>query len=72
MYSEPITTVDYEESTQQITTELETHVVIRDPGMTTVGYGMLMQLRKNNPTAAGTRRRVLKEWRSLFCSRTSK
>ena len=49
MYTEPITTVDYEESTQQITTELDTHVVMRDPGMTTTGYGMIMQLRKNRP-----------------------
>jgi hypothetical protein len=54
MYSEPITTVDYDESTQQITTELDTHVVIRDPGMVTIGDGMVMQLRKNDPSAAGT------------------
>ena len=54
MYTEPITTVDYEESTQQITTEPDTHVVIRDPGMTTIGNGMVMQLRKNDPAAAGT------------------
>ena len=33
MNTEPITTVDYEESTQQITTELDTHVVMQDPEM---------------------------------------
>jgi hypothetical protein len=53
MYTEPITTVDYEESTQQINTELDTHVVMRDPGMTAIGDGMLMQLRKTDPTEAG-------------------
>ena len=29
----PLTTVDYEESTQQITTQLDTYVVMQDPDM---------------------------------------
>jgi hypothetical protein len=49
----PLTTVDYEETTQKITTEADTYVVMRDPDMTTTGYGMVMQLRKNDPLEAG-------------------
>jgi hypothetical protein len=42
----PLTTVEYEDSTQQITTPLDTYVVVQDPEMNTTGYGMVMQLRK--------------------------
>ncbi len=50
----PLTTVDYEESTQQITTEADTHVVMQDPDMTTTGDGMVMQLRKADTSESGT------------------
>jgi hypothetical protein len=49
----PLTTVDYEEATQKVMTEAETYVVMRDPDMTTTGYGMVMQLRKNDALEAG-------------------
>ena len=49
----PLTTVDYEESTQQITTQLDTYVVVQDPEMAATGYGMVMQLRKTDATAPG-------------------
>ena len=49
----PLTTADYEDSTQQITTEAETYVVMQDPDMKTTGYGMVMQLRKNDAAEAG-------------------
>ena len=51
----PLTTVDYDEPTKQITTENDTHVVIQDPDMVTTGYGMLIQLRKDEmPGTAGS------------------
>jgi hypothetical protein len=53
MYTEPITTVDYEESTQQITTEVDTRVVMIDPETVTTANGMIMQLRKPDATNAG-------------------
>jgi hypothetical protein len=40
----PLTTLDLDESTQQITTD--SHVVIRDPEIVTSGDGMLIQLRR--------------------------
>jgi hypothetical protein len=46
MHVGPLTTVDYEESTQQITTD--SHVVIEDPDIVTTGDGMLIQLRKDD------------------------
>ncbi len=49
----PLTTVDYDESTQQITTEPETYVVMQDPEMVATGYGMVMQLRRNDVVEAG-------------------
>ena len=53
MYTKPITTVDYEESTQQITTEVDTHVVMIDPETITTADGMVMQLRKHDNADAG-------------------
>ena len=44
----PLTTTDFEDSTKQITTEADTYVVMQDPDMTATGYGMVMQLRKND------------------------
>ena len=49
----PLTTTDFEDSTQQITTEAETYVVMQDPDMKATGYGMVMQLRKNDAVEAG-------------------
>ncbi len=49
----PLTTVDYEESTQQITTQLDTYVVIKDPEMSATAYGLIMQLRKTEALAPG-------------------
>ncbi len=50
----PLTTVDYDEATQQITTESH-HVVIQDPDMVTTGDGMLIQLRKDDaPRPSGS------------------
>ena len=46
----PLTTLDYEESTQQITTELDTHVVMQDPDGTVTANGMIMQLRRTIPS----------------------
>ena len=54
MYTEPITTVDYEESTQQITTESDTHVVMKEPGTVTSGDGLIIQLRKPDTTTGGS------------------
>ncbi len=46
-------TLDYDEPTQQITTD--SHVVIEDPDMVTSGDGMLIQLRKEEmPRPAGS------------------
>jgi hypothetical protein len=45
MTIDPMTTLDYDEPTQQITTD--SHVVIRDPDMVTSGDGMVIQLRKD-------------------------
>jgi hypothetical protein len=42
----PLTTVHYDDETQQIRTELDTYVVIQDPDMVITAYGMLVQLRK--------------------------
>jgi hypothetical protein len=51
----PLTTVDYDEPTQQIKTESDTYVVIQDPDMVTTAYGMLVQLRKDEtPRPAGS------------------
>ena len=66
----PLTTVDYEESTQQITTELETHVVIQDPEMVATGDGMVIQLRKTDALMPGGTHRALKGRRGWICSRT--
>ena len=44
-------TLDYDEPTQQITTE--SHVVIEDPDMVTSGDGMLVQLRKDDGSHPG-------------------
>jgi hypothetical protein len=53
MYTKPITTVDYDESTQQITTEVDTYVVMIDPETVTTANGMIMQLRKPDVTDTG-------------------
>jgi hypothetical protein len=49
----PLTTTDFEDSTQQITTETDTYVVMQDPDMKTTGYGMVMQLWKDNAAEPG-------------------
>jgi len=49
----PLTFLDYDDATHQITTD--SHVVIRDPDMVTTGQGMLIQLRKDEtPQPAGS------------------
>ncbi len=49
----PLTTIDYDEPTQQIKTESDTYVVIQDPDMVTTGNGMLIQLRKDETPRSG-------------------
>ena len=49
----PITYLVFDDSTQQITTE--SHVIMQDPGQTTVGDGLLIQLRKADPERPGRR-----------------
>jgi hypothetical protein len=50
----PLTTVEYDEPTQQIKTEINTQVVIQDPDILTTGDGMVIQLRKvEGPRIAG-------------------
>ncbi len=46
----PLTNLEYEESTQQITSQLDTYVVIQDPEISATAYGMIMQLRKTEAT----------------------
>ena len=65
----PLTTVDYDEATQQITTE--SPVVIEDPEMVTTSDGMLIQLRKNDPEPCpAAHRRAFRGPRGWICSRT--
>jgi len=47
----PIRTVEYDEASQQISTE--SHVVMVDPDMVTTGDGMLIQLRKDDAQRPG-------------------
>ena len=49
----PMTTVDFEDSTQQVTTPADTYVVMQDPEMKATGYGMVMQLRKTEAVEPG-------------------
>ena len=48
----PLTTLEYDETTQQITTD--SHVVITDAEIITSGDGMLIQLRKNEVSMPGS------------------
>ena len=67
----PLTTVDYEESTQQITTQLDTYVVIQDPEMSATGvrHGDAAPEERSD-SYAGRSRRASKEWSGWICSRT--
>jgi hypothetical protein len=59
----PLTTVDFDDATQQITTD--SHVVINDPDMVATGDGMVIQFRKDEvpqPPHPSSGLRERREW----------
>jgi hypothetical protein len=49
----PLTTVDYDDTSEKIKTQHDTHVIIQDPDILATGDGMVVQLRKDEGPRIG-------------------